>query len=106
MIVWKGWTKSQNSKFSTECFETKWNEKSAHLWDKSSTHYVVKYHGFLNGFFGVKLIEVVAPLNLDRAKGRTLTPSKKLPNTGLHSMTIPSSMVTDREKGMNQKSKL
>jgi len=31
----------------------------------SSTHYVVKYHGFLNGFFGVKLIEgcieVVAP---------------------------------------------
>jgi hypothetical protein len=22
----------------------------------SSTHYVVRYHGFLNGFFGVKLI--------------------------------------------------
>jgi hypothetical protein len=24
----------------------------------SSTHYVVRYHGFLNGFFGVKLIGV------------------------------------------------
>jgi hypothetical protein len=72
----------------------------------SSTPYVVRYHGLLNGYFEVKLIEVVGPLNLDCAKGRTLTPSKKLPNTGLHSMTSPSSMVTDREKGMNQKSKL
>jgi hypothetical protein len=46
----------------------------------SSTHYVVKYHGFLNGFFGVKLIGVHrsrGTLELEPCEGKNFNSIQK-----------------------------